>query len=78
MKFMNIAKRHASKIAVVAGAPLMASSAHAELSAEAQAAATAMTTAATDYIGMAWTIVPIVVVGFVGIKLFKKAANKAT
>lgn len=78
MKFMNIAKRHASKIAVVAGATLMASSAHAELPAAAQAAVTEMTTAATDYITMAWTIVPIVVVGFVGIKLFKKAANKAT
>lgn len=78
MKFMNNAKRHASKIAVVVGSTVMASSANAALSAEAQAAADAMKTAATDYISMAWGIVPIVVVGFVGIKLFKKSANKAT
>ncbi|MEZ9292858.1 major coat protein [Vibrio cyclitrophicus] len=78
MKYMNVVKRHASKIAVVAGSSLMVGSANAALSAEAEAAATAMTTAATDYIAMAWTIVPIVVVGFVGIKLFKKAASKAT
>lgn len=78
MKYMNIVKRHASKIAVVVGSSLMVGSANAALSAEAQAAADAMSAAATDYIAMAWTIVPIVVVGFVGIKLFRKAANKAT
>ena len=78
MKYMNIVKRHASKIAVVASSSLMVGSANAALSAEAQAAADAMSAAATEYIAMAWTIVPIVVVGFVGIKLFKKAANKAT
>lgn len=78
MKYMNVVKRHASKIAVVAGSLLTVGSANAALSSEAQAAADAMTTAATDYLAMAWTIVPIIVVGFVGIKLFKKAANKAT
>lgn len=77
MKFLNQAKRHAAKIAVV-GSSLVAGTANAALSAEAKAASDAMIAAANDYIGMAWTIVPIVVVGFVGIKLFKKAANKAT
>ncbi|MEZ9693503.1 major coat protein [Vibrio lentus] len=78
MKYLNTVKRHASKIAFVAGSSLMVGSANAALSAEAQAAADSMSAAATDYIAMAWTIVPIVVVGFVGIKLFRKAANKAT
>lgn len=57
---------------------VVSNAANAALSPEAQAAADSMTTAANDYIGMAWSIVPIIVVGFIGIKLFRKAANKAT
>ncbi|KJY76354.1 major coat protein [Vibrio nigripulchritudo] len=56
----------------------VSSTASAALPPEAEAAKEALTTAATDYVSMAWTIVPIVVVGFIGIKLFRKSAQKAT
>lgn len=35
-------------------------------------------TAANDALSNAWPIVIILTVGFIGMKLFKKAANKAT
>lgn len=62
------------------GAALVAvsGSSFAALPAEAQAAMDELGTFATDMVAAAWVIVPIVVVGFIGIKLFKKGANKAT
>lgn len=56
---------------------LGAGAANAALSTEAQAAADAVSAAATDWIGVAWSIAIVVTVGFAGIKLFKKAIGKA-
>lgn len=52
--------------------------AQAALSTEAQAAFTALETAGTDYVGAAWSVAIVIVVGFTGIKLFKKAVGRAT
>ena len=59
-------------------ASMVSGSANAALTPEAEAAFTSLKEAAADNIGMAWSIAPIVVVGFIGIKLFQRAANKAT
>lgn len=65
---------------LTAGAALAAASgaAHAELPAAAKGAMDAISGLATDFVASAWPIAVIVVVGFVGIKLFKKSANTAT
>ncbi|WP_293267714.1 major coat protein [Neptunomonas sp.] len=67
-----------AKAGVATSLSLMSLGAHAALSAEEQAAADAITLKINDLLAMAWSIVPIVVVGFIGIKLFKKSSNAAT
>ncbi|CCO48888.1 exported hypothetical protein [Vibrio nigripulchritudo SOn1] len=53
----------------------VSSSASAALPPEAQAAADSLLAAAGDYLSMSWTLVPVVVVGFASIRLFKKSAR---
>ena len=67
-----------AKAGVATSLSFMSLGANAALTAEEQAAADAMTAKVNDLLGMVWTIVPIVVVGFIGVKLFKKSANAAT
>lgn len=74
---MNMIKKHYGKVLAVSSL-LIGSVAHAALSPEAQAAVDSVSTTATDFLGSAWSIAIIVVVGFAGIKLFKKAVSKAT
>ncbi|WP_456295633.1 phage coat protein [Vibrio sp. AK197] len=64
----------------VVGASLVAvaSSSHAALPTDAQAAVDSVSTMGTDFVAAAWGIAIVVVAGFAGIKLFKKAINKAT
>lgn len=57
---------------------LTATQAQAALSTEAAAAFTALEGAGADYIAAAWGVAVVIVIGFVGIKLFKKAVGKAT
>ncbi|MFW7524320.1 major coat protein [Vibrio ostreicida] len=78
MKKLLIGLKNRAPVVALGVVSLISGVAHAALGVEAQAAADALTGAATDYIAMAWGIVPIVVVGFIGIKLFRKSANKAT
>ena len=52
--------------------------AQAALSTDAAAAFTALETAGADYVAAAWGVAVVIVVGFVGIKLFKKAVGRAT
>lgn len=63
---------------VLATLSLMSVQAHAALSTEAAAAFTALEASGEDYIAAAWSVAIVIVVGFVGIKLFKKAVGKAT
>ena len=44
----------------------------------ADAAWTQLATTADDMLSNAWPIVIVITLGFIGIKLFKKGANKAT
>ncbi len=55
-----------------------AGTASAALPAEAQAAIDAIAAFVTDILAAAWPIVTAVTVGFIGMKLFKKGANKVT
>ena len=67
------------KRAVIAGALLTAgSSAHAALPQAAADAFTSLGTYVTDMLTSTWGIAVPLTVGFIGIKLFKKGANKAT
>mgnify|MGYP001059557385 FL=1 len=60
-------------------APLMvAGQVMAELSTEEQAVVTAVTTKGTDWVAAAFGIAAVVVVGFAGISLARKAINRAT
>lgn len=52
--------------------------ASAALPADAQSAIDAVSTFVTDILAAVWPIATALTVGFVGIKLFKKGANKAT
>ncbi|EGU31009.1 hypothetical protein VII00023_20732 [Vibrio ichthyoenteri ATCC 700023] len=73
MKVQNV-----TKATLIVGALLGSATASAALPAEAEAAFTAVSTFATDVIAAAWPIVTLLTVGFIGMKLFKKAANKAS
>lgn len=57
---------------------LTAGTASAALPADAQAAIDAVSTFVTDILAAVWPIAATLTVGFVGIKLFKKGANKVT
>jgi len=63
--------------AATAALPLViVSQAHAALPTEATAAFTSLSTAVSDVVAAAWPIVGAVIVGFVTIKLVKRAAGK--
>ena len=64
--------------AIVLAAALGSTTANAALPAEAEAAMTAISTLVTDFIAAAWPIVVLLVVGKVGIKLFKSFSAKAS
>ncbi|KOO14412.1 hypothetical protein AKJ18_13500 [Vibrio xuii] len=55
-----------------------AGTASAALPADAQAAIDSISTFVTDILAAAWPIAATITGGFIGIKLFKKGANKAT
>ena len=71
-------KQHVTKATIILGALLGSATASAALPAEATAAFEAVNTFATDVLAAMWPIVTLVTVGFIGVKLFKKAANKAS
>lgn len=64
--------------AIVLAAILGSTTANAALPAEAEAAMTAISALVTDFVAAAWPIVVLLVVGSVGIKLFKKFSAKAS
>lgn len=57
---------------------IVTTQANAALDTNAAAAFTSLTTAGTDYVAAAWGVAVVVVVGFAGIKLFKKSVSRAT
>ncbi|ALR95601.1 major coat protein [Vibrio alginolyticus] len=68
-----------AKRATFGGALLMAASgAHAALPEQAAQAFADLSTFVTDMLASTWTIAVPLTVGFIGIKLFKKGASKAT
>lgn len=69
---------NSKKIALGSSLSVLGVSAHAALPAEATTAFTDITTAVTDVVAAAWPILALVAVSFITMKLFKKAANKAT
>lgn len=71
-------KNQATSILAGLGALVATGTANAALPAEAQAAMDGMVTLVGDYVTSSWAIVVPVTIGFIGIKLFKKASNKAT
>lgn len=75
---MQIKKIVNLKTLAVASVALSATAANAALPPEAEAAFTALSTNVTDILAAVWPIAVSLTVGFVGIKLFKKGANKAT
>lgn len=77
-KAKNLSSTAYAKAGAATSLALMSAGANATLSDAEQAAADAITGKANDLIAMAWGIVPIVVVGFIGIRLFKKSANAST
>lgn len=65
---------------LLAGAGIVAASigsAMAAVPAEVTTAFTSISDTATGILGLVWPIATAVTVGFVGLKLFKKGANKA-
>lgn len=64
--------------AIVLAAAMGSTTANAALPAEAEAAMTAIGALVTDFVAAAWPIVVLLVVGTIGIKLFKKFSNKAS
>lgn len=79
-KFIAGFKKAFTKKNVVAGsvAMLVAGSASAALPTDAQTAIDSVATFVTDILAAVWPIATALTIGFVGIKLFKKGANKAT
>ncbi|MBL4830175.1 MAG: phage coat protein [Aliivibrio sp.] len=75
MKIMNMLKKHGSKLAIGGSLLVGSASANAALAPGVTAAFTSLNEMATEFIGQAWVIVPVVVIGFAGIKLFKKAVG---
>ena len=78
--FLTGLKNSVTTKRVVTGsiALMVAGSASAALPAEAQAAIDAISLFVTDLFSAVWPIATAIIVGFVGIKLVKKGANKAT
>ena len=72
----RLGKRYLQAGAAV-GVSLVSVSSHAALSPEAEAAKQAVIDMINDYIGMAWAIVPVALVGWIGVDLFKKAGRKS-
>lgn len=64
--------------AVLVGLMLLAGVASAAMPTEATAAFTSISDTVTGVLGLVWPVVTTLTVGFVGIKLFKKGANKAS
>ncbi len=71
-------KNQATSILAGLGALVATGTANAALPAEAQAAMDGMVTLVGDYNTAAWLVVVPIVGSIIGIKLFKKFANKAT
>lgn len=80
MKYLNTVKKYVNTktLSVVAVAALGSVGAHAELPAGAAAAMTSISTLVDDTLAAVWPIATALTVGFIGIKLFKKGANKAS
>lgn len=72
MKHINFAKS-----GLVASLLAIAGSASAAVPAEVTAAFASITDTATGTLALVWPIAVTLTVGFVGLKLFKKGANKA-
>lgn len=71
-------KNKATLILAGLGALAATGTANAALPAEAQTAMDGLVTLVADYNTAAWTVVVAIVGSIIGIKLFKKFANKAT
>lgn len=67
------------KMAAAAAAPLvLIGQAHAALPTEVTGAFTSISDTVTGILALVWPIATALTVGFVGLKLFKKGANKAS
>ncbi|CAH8189071.1 conserved exported hypothetical protein [Vibrio aestuarianus] len=75
---MKLLQTKPAKAAIGVTALVAASAANAALPAEAQTAIDAVSAFVTDILAAVWPIATALTVGFVGIKLFKKGANKAS
>lgn len=75
-----IAARNSKKLAATAaaGTLFVSGQAAAELPAGATTAFSELSTMATDLIAAAWPIVTVVMVGLIGISLFKKFMSRAS
>lgn len=71
-------KNKNSKALLAIALLVTAGTASAALPADAQTAIDSVATFVTDILAAVWPIATALTVGFVGIKLFKKGANKAT
>ncbi|MDN3617025.1 major coat protein [Vibrio gallaecicus] len=80
MKYFKSLRKFATpkRVAVGSIALMVAGSASAALPADAQAALDAIALFVTDLLTGVWPIATALLVGFIGIKLVKKGANKAT
>lgn len=70
-------KSNIAKTGLLASALGVAGSAMAAMPAEVTAAFTSISETATGTLALVWPIAVTLTVGFVGLKLFKKGANKA-
>ena len=70
----KLQQKFAAGVAIVVGS---VGSAMAAVPAEVTTAFTSISDTATGILGLVWPIATAVTVGFVGLKLFKKGANKA-
>ena len=78
-QFKALTKKHIAKSAVAVGSLVAAGSAMAtETTTVAQDAMAQMETEATSMIDAAWPIAVTIMAGLIGIKLFKKFANRAS
>lgn len=67
------------KVAAAVAAPvLLVGQAYAAVPTEVTTAFTSISDTATGILALVWPIATTLVVGFVGLKLFKKGANKAS
>lgn len=75
---MKLLQTKSAKAAIGITVLVAASAANAALPAEAQTAIDSVSAFVTDILAAVWPIATALTVGFVGIKLFKKGANKAS